>query len=325
MQPMARPRDYAAEARLLDRRGKLETAMAARPSDYLKNLLAEVDSALSRVADGTFGLCEFCHDPIEADRLTSDPLTRFCIDHLTGHERRALEEDLAMSARIQGALLPSNHTRCGEWEVSYHYQPAGVVSGDYCDVITTGDALFFLIGDVSGKGVAASILMAHLHAMFRSLIAVGVPLASMLGQANRLFCESTMPNSFATLVCGCATAAGQLEIGNAGHCRPLLQGGGAAQPLESGGLPLGLFCDSRYQTEALQLGPGDQIVLYTDGLSEARNSVDDEYGVGRIGRVAQSASGASAAVTALARDLAAFRSGALQSDDVTIMAVRREG
>ena len=324
MQPMARPRDYAAEARLLDRRTKLETALASRPSDYLKDLLAEVDSALSRVADGTFGICEFCHEPIEADRLTSDPLTRFCIDHLTGNERRALEQDLTMSARIQAALLPPKHVRCGDWEVSYHYQPAGVMSGDHCDVIATGDSLYFLIGDVSGKGVAASILMAHLHAMFRSLIAVGVPLGRMLVQANRLFCESTMPNSFATLVCGQATGAGKIEIANAGHCLPLLQRGELMQSLRPGGLPLGLFCDSEYQTEALELAPGDQIVLYTDGLSEARNAVDQEYGAGRVATVVQSSSGAAGSVSALARDLAVFRGTTPQSDDVTIMVIRRE-
>jgi sigma-B regulation protein RsbU (phosphoserine phosphatase) len=88
-----------------------------------------------------------------------------------------------------------------------------VVSGDYCDVVDAGEeGLYFMVGDVSGKGVAASMLMAHLHAMFRSLISVGMPLKSMLAHASRVFSGSTLPTQYATLVCGRALPDGRVEI-----------------------------------------------------------------------------------------------------------------
>src|SRR6185369_2759205 len=112
---------------------------------------------------GTYGYCEVCKDPIEADRLLADPILRFCIDHLTPAQQHDLQEDLKLAARIQKGLLPQAISFDG-WEVCYHYEPAGVVSGDYCDLIPSqsGD-LYFVVGDVSGKGVPASMLMAHLH------------------------------------------------------------------------------------------------------------------------------------------------------------------
>lgn len=319
-----RPGEIAIRGQLLARREKLQAALAGRETEgYFAELMNEVDAALARLADGNFGLCETCHDPIEPDRLASDPLTRFCLDHLTGRERSALEQDLAMSARIQAALLPRADLSFAGWEVAYHYQPASVVSGDYCDVIPGAGELLFLLGDVSGKGVAASILMAHLHAMFRSLITVGLPLGQMLTQANRLFCESTMPNSFATLVCGRATAGGEVEIANAGHCPPLVKRPASVQNIGAGGLPLGLFCEGQYQTETIGVDPGDRLVLYTDGLSEARNASDAEYGTGRIKSLLATTAAARSSADVLIRDWTAFRGPVPQHDDVTLMVIRR--
>lgn len=325
-QSATRPDDRVIRTQLLQRREKLQIATAGRePSGYLSGLIDEVDAALARLAEGTFGICETCHDPIETDRLVSDPLLRFCLDHLTTDERASLEEDLTLSARIQSALLPPDGLVCAGWEVTYRYQPAGVVSGDYCDAIPGVNELFFLIGDVSGKGVAASLLTAHLHAMFRSLITVGLPLERLFAQANRLFSESTMPNSFATLVCGRAGAGGEVEIANAGHCPPLVKRRGSAQIVEAGGLPLGLFRDGHYRTETLHLDPGDRLALYTDGLPETRNATDVEYGASRLSNLLEAQGPAGNTADVLLRDLASFRGAAPQQDDLTIMIVQRNG
>src|SRR6267142_5819422 len=161
---------------LIERREKLQTAASAfhRPAE-LTRLLEEVDAALHRMDIGVYGLCEVCHDPVETERLLADPLTRFCLGDLTPHEQRALEDDLQLAAEIQTGLLPKHDKKVDGWEVAYYYRPAGVVSGDYCDFID-GDnqSLHFVLGDVSGKGVAASMLMAHLHAMFRTLISINL-------------------------------------------------------------------------------------------------------------------------------------------------------
>ena len=100
-------------------------------------------------------------------------------------------------------------------------QPVGAVGGDYCELIVLDDgkSFFFAVGDVAGKGVAASLLMTHLSAIFRSLLSLDLSLADVVSRANRLFCESTAPAHYATLVCGRATANG-VELCNAGHCRP---------------------------------------------------------------------------------------------------------
>src|SRR5882757_2864887 len=189
---------------LLDRRHKLEHAVRYHDvPDGLQSLLAEVDSALERIDDGCYGICESCHDTIECDRLIADPLVRFCLDHLTSKEKSALEQDLQLAKRVQTGLLPKHNFEGHGWQICYHYEPAGLVSGDYCDVIDAGEnGVYFMVGDVSGKGVAASMLMAHLHAMFRSLIAVEMSLKCMLEHASRVFAGSTLPNQYATLVCG---------------------------------------------------------------------------------------------------------------------------
>src|SRR4029077_11738464 len=209
----------------------------------LSELLKAVDTALSRLDQGTFGLCESCHSSIEAERLLADPLVRFCLDHLTNAEQRALESDLSLAARIQRALLPKLSLAPTGWGVRYHYQPAGMVSGDYCDLLETDAGLLFMLGVVSGKGVAAAMLMSHLHATFRSLAEAGLPLDRMVEDANRIFCESTLAGQFATLVVGRAAHEGSVEFVSAGHLPLLHVHVDGATPRDSTGVPLGMFCN----------------------------------------------------------------------------------
>jgi sigma-B regulation protein RsbU (phosphoserine phosphatase) len=276
---------------------------------------------------GTYGLCETCHDPIEADRLRADPLIRFCLDHLTPGEQRALEQDLDLASRIQSKLLPSHDLQAAGWEAHYHYEPAGLVSGDYCDIVVRegSPGIVFLAGDVSGKGVASSLLMSHLHATFRTLVSVGLPITDMMERANRLFCQSTLSAHYATLVCGLLSENGDVELCNAGHCPPLLLRRGHIFPLEPDGVPLGLFCGSRYKSRSIRLNPGDSVFLYTDGLTEATTRNSAEYGADRLSKTLGRCDGLgpqSVAECVLA-DLETFRAGARRTDDLTVMVIRR--
>lgn len=316
---------------LEERRQRLEAALQASPQEaQFSRLLQEVDAALARVEGGSYGLCEVCHDSIEQDRLMADPLVRFCLDHLTEQEQRALEQDLQLAARIQQGLLPEKSLRTLGWEIHYHYEPAGPVSGDYCDVVQpdgdTGD-LYFLFGDVSGKGVSAAILMSHLHATFRSLVAADFSVGQLVERANRVFRESTLSPYFATLVAGRASASGELEICNAGHCPPLVLTDGHVTPVDPTGLPVGAFYSTSFSSRKLKLGKGDTMVLYTDGLTEARNASGAEYGSERISRVlAGSRQLAPEALTAAClADLAVHLGDAPKVDDLTLMVVRRAG
>ena len=237
---------------------------------------------------GSYGLCEECHEPIEKDRLAADPLVRLCLDHLTAPQQRLLEQDLELASSIQSALLPKSSVAHGGWRVAFHYQPVGVVSGDYCDLIPAADgSVYFLLGDVSGKGVAASMLMAHLNATMRVLTSLNLHLVEMVERASRLFCESTLSSHFATLVCGRADKNGKVEICNAGHLPPLLGKGSNVSAIDATGLPLGLFCSEEFSIRKLQLEKDDLLLLYTDGLSEAENSRGEEFGVQRLIEIVQ--------------------------------------
>jgi phosphoserine phosphatase RsbU/P len=310
---------------LEDRKHRLEAAIALAPQNGgLAGLLHEVDSALERMAKGNYGLCEECHEPVEPDRLLADPLVCYCLDHLTQSQRTALERDLELASAVQRKLLPPAGLRAGGWESSYHYAPVGPVSGDYCDLIPSDGQLFFVLGDVSGKGVAASMLMTQLHALFRSLTGIALSLSQIVTQANRLFCESALAGQYATLVCGQAKPTGEVEIHNAGHWPAIVAGQGGVLRIESTGLPLGMFQEAEFSPTRLQLETGDTLFLYTDGLSEARRA-DDEYGIDRVvGMVRQQASRPPAElIAACLEDLHAFADSGPLVDDLTLLAIRR--
>jgi len=311
---------------LEDRKRRLQEAIALAPANAsLSGLLREVDSALMRMDKGSYGLCEECHDSVEQDRLLADPLVRYCLDHLTQLERDALQRDLDLAAQVQRRMLPEAGLRAGGWETSYHYAPVGPVSGDYCDLIPFDGELFFVLGDVSGKGVAASMLMTQLHALFRSLTSMSLPLGQMVSQANRVFCESVLAGQYATLVCGRARPNGEVEIHNAGHWPVIVAGRGGVLRIESTGLPLGLFCAGEFSGTRVQLEESDTLFLYTDGLSEASNGGGEDYGVDRVARLVRQQSTKSPAemIAASLNDLRAFEGGSPRLDDMTLLAIRR--
>jgi len=318
------------QTQLEERRRRLETAMSSGAANgAISALLNEVDAALERMRDGSYGICEECHDPVEQERLLADPLVRVCIDHLNEPQRRALERDLELASSVQRALLPPHDVRADGWEIHYCYEPAGVVSGDYCDVIPSrGDeadasAVFLALGDVSGKGVAASLMMTQLHAMFRSLASSGMPLSELLERVNRLFCESTTAGQYATLVCARASAAGVVELSSAGHLPVFLLRNGEVQSLEANSMPLGMFCDGNYPTEKMRLESGESLVFYTDGLSESRDGANREYGFSRLGEFlgGRHALAPDALTAACLDEIKGFAS--MQHDDRTMLVLRR--
>lgn len=325
--PAPAPAEDALRKDLSRQQQRLRSALDTREDARLEHLLAEVDHALARIDKGSYGICDTCHDPIEKTTLAADPLICYCIDHLSEAERRHLESDLELAARVQSRLLPEPSLREGGWEVAYRYEPMGPVGGDYCDLIRApGDGFFFFLGDVSGKGVAASLLAAQLHGLFRTLVALDLPLDAMVERANRIFCESVLAGHFATLICGHASTSGALDFINAGHPPPLLLSEGRATALESGGHPLGMFCDGGYRAERIRFSPRQSLLLYTDGLSEAAAPSSEEYGSARAARVASGPhTDAEALIAACLADVAAFRGSARRTDDLTVMALHRTG
>ena len=312
---------------LAERREKLRAAVGLtgeRPE--LAQLLRDVDSALTRLEIGTYGRCDICQDPIETDRLLADPLVRLCLDHLSPEEQRSLEMDLDLAARTQRGLLPAPELRIDGWEIGYHYQPARIVSGDYCDVIPSADGgFYFMLGDVSGKGVAASMLMAHLHAMFRTLVSLELPLTTIMERASRAFCESTLPTHYATLVAGRARVSGDIEVCNAGHLPIIISTAASPTLISSNALPIGMFCNEQFKLHRLQLARRETMVLVTDGITEAENPTGDDFGIERFAGVVHRhrALTVRELIVASLREVDAFAGLMRQADDVTMLAIRR--
>lgn len=311
---------------LVERKARLHNTIKTLPdSGNLFKLLKEVDYALERIGNGTYGLCEVCKDPIEPERLLADPLTTLCLDHLNTAQRRALELDLEYAGKIQQVLLPKKEIKTCQWDFAFHYQPAGTVSGDFCDVIEGSDnSLTFIIGDVSGKGVSASLMMTHLHALLHSLLSFNLPINEILQRANRLFSESTLSTNYATMVFGRAFDDGTINISVAGHNPPLICKGGEVISIGATGFPIGMFADAEYDVETFHLESGDGILLYTDGLTEAAVN-EIEFGEARVkdhfyslGKV-----DSKKIINSLLSEHTKFLNNASVQDDITIAVLKK--
>lgn len=309
---------------LVIRRQKLETAAARGQTANLLQLLEKVDRALERVDHGSYGVCEVCAGTVEPERLFADPLTQICLDCLNPAEQRALEQDLLLAAQIQAGLLPKRDFCASGWKVAYHYEPAGQVSGDYCDLVQQGSDLYFMIGDVSGKGVAAAMLMANLHALFRVLIPTGLPLEQLVERANRLFCESTLPTQYATLVVGRADAFGNVEICNGGHPAPFHLGAKSITALHAATVPVGLFCDQKFSASTFRASPGDSLVIYTDGISEAEGPDGSQFGAASLEKMLAGCREMQSheLVDKCLKEVLRFRAGSPKLDDQALMVLK---
>jgi len=318
---------------LAERRSRLESTIADldRPQDLLR-LLAEVDSALSRLDGGALGKCAVCEGEVEESDLAANPMATYCLCKLTPERQRALERDLDLAWQVQSALLPVLGLSAAGWQTHYRYLPNGAVSGDYCDLVVADDdaGLYFMLGDVSGKGVAASLLMAHLNAALRGFARSGLSPQKAIEEANRLLGGSTLATHYATLVCGRATSQGEVELVNAGHCSPMIvRSSGSVEVLETSGLPLGLAvavgAADDYPTERATLNAGDTLFLYTDGLTEAANPRDDDYGKERLAKVLSTGARQSPRnlIARCLGDLTSFLAGESLNDDLTVMALAR--
>lgn len=318
-------------AGLLDRRRRLAGAISqVGGREDLVRLLREVDAALERADSPASGLCEMCGEPVEDEVLDAHPGTTYCLCDLSPTQIDALQHDLRRAWRLQAALLPPQDVSAAGWTVHHRYLPAGPLSGDYCDVqvpdAAEGPAYFF-VGDVSGKGVAASLLMAHLNALLRSRIGAGSALPELVSDLNVQLNRTVSATHFATLVAARAGADGTVEICNAGHCPPLVVRPTGVERLDAAAFPLGITGESEYQVQRTRLSPGDSLVMYSDGLTDAMNASRAHYGLEALQRslLAHRSRSSAHLAQACLDDLAGFAAGAPAFDDVTLMIARRNG
>ena len=195
----------------------------------------------------------------------------------------AFASELELARQVQTSLLPRKSCCLGTWMFAFSYEPAAAVGGDYVDLIPleSGD-FYFALGDVSGKGIAASMLMSHLHATLRALVSAGMGLEEIVRQSSLHFCQSSIPAQFATLVLGRADQAGNVQLVNAGHTPVLLRHGKEVEIVEATSVPLGLFCQTDFKVVELQVQRRGSLLVYSDGITESRDAAGNDYGLDRL-------------------------------------------
>jgi len=234
-------------------------------------------------------------------------------------ERRELSEAL----KIQQRLLPQQVPQIDGWELAVSWQPASGVGGDCFDMIRLGDTrLAISIADVVGKGIPAALLMSNLQAAVRAFASEAVEPQALCHQVNRILCGNIAEGRFISFFYSVLDApTGVMTYTNAGHYLPMLvRADGTVERLGAGGPVLGVLSDAEYEQAHVGIGPGDRLVMFTDGLTEARSAADEEFGEERLldAAVAHRACSAPALQARLADSVATFTGGRLQ-DDATLI------
>jgi phosphoserine phosphatase RsbU/P len=243
-------------------------------------------------------------------------------------ERRAAY-DVAIAKEVQSRLLPQRLPPLKTLSYAGICIPARGVGGDYYDYLDFGSGrLGLVVGDVAGKGIAAALLMANLQANLRSQYAVALDdLERLLKSVNRLFHETTSDTSYATLFFAeYRDDTGRLRYANCGHLPPLLHHrDGTIDRLDSTCTVIGIFDDWKFAMEDVHLEPGDSLILYTDGVTEAESDEGEEFGEERLAALLRKHAGlpAPALLQAIVDAVQKF-SGREQEDDITLVVARKE-
>jgi phosphoserine phosphatase RsbU/P len=236
-----------------------------------------------------------------------------------------LQTQLELAQQVQLRLLPERRCCLSDWEVAFSYESAGFVSGDYVDLIPAGaHAFYFALGDVSGKGVAASMLMSHLHATLRTLLPSNRTIEEVVTTASSTFCQSALPAQFATLVLGKADRRGNVELVNAGHNPVLLVEGAKVEVIAAASLPLGMFCSTEFASVKRRVSPESTLFLYSDGITESTDEAGNEFDQNRLAETLLQSGDLlpSAVVETIQRTIVRYTDGAEPSDDRTMLALR---
>ncbi|HVT03825.1 MAG TPA: SpoIIE family protein phosphatase [Thermoanaerobaculia bacterium] len=243
-------------------------------------------------------------------------------------EKKKIEKELELASEIQNRLLPSTMPQLPALDVFARTRPARHVGGDYYDAIALGNGeTMFCVADVSGKGIAASLLMSNFQASLRALASTGRPLAEVVARMNDLMHASTASNKYVTAIFVRVDPYSRVcTLVNAGHNDGLIaRADGTVDRIKASGTPVGLMPARSYTEIRSELAPGDVIALYSDGVTEANDPEENEFGDERLISLLQSGMGQSAEelVGRVFVQVDGFASTAPQYDDITMMIIRR--
>ena len=249
-------------------------------------------------------------------------------------DRVVMKRDLEIAKDIQVWLLPGAPLQIPGYQIAYATRPANTVAGDYYDVILrpgqklSEDRILFVVADVAGKSIPAAMLMATFQASLRTLSTSGIGLAELVAGVNRYACSNSMGGvRFTTAFFAELDAAtGEVAYVNAGHNVPILRRkSGAVERLEAGGIPIGIFAESPYQVGSTRLESGDWLVIFTDGVVEAVNAKDEEFGEPELIRLVdrESRSAPAELLRSLLADLDRHVGNTPQHDDITCLLLKK--
>ena len=243
----------------------------------------------------------------------------------TTAEKAVFEREMSTAALIQMHMIPNQfppYPERSDIDIYGMMEPAKSVGGDLFDFLIRDNRLFFCIGDVSGKGVPAALVMAVTRSLFHSISMSEERPERIVWRLNRAISDGNTYNMFVTLFIGILDlATGHMDYCNAGHETPLLAG----QPLPiKRNKPVGALSDWQFEGQETDLQPGDTLFLYTDGLSEARNEAHKMFGRGNVAQLVaqQTYDTARQLVELMAREVHSYAAGAEQSDDITMLAIK---
>ncbi|HSB09597.1 MAG TPA: SpoIIE family protein phosphatase [Blastocatellia bacterium] len=244
-------------------------------------------------------------------------------------EKRRMEEELKVASEIQMRLQPFAPPKLDGWDMTGVSFPCREIGGDYYDFIyrKRDKRLLVAVGDVSGKGTGAAILMSSLHAAVRAQSQARSTISELMGEINQYIFENSPPNKFLTLFYGeLDPETGTLVYSNGGHNAPMLvRHSGEVERLDKGGLPIGMMQGVAYQEATVAFEPGDVLVIYSDGITESINERDEEFDEERLVEVVRNNLGRSASGIRDRIDeaLSRFVGTTAPVDDMTLMIIKR--
>lgn len=243
-------------------------------------------------------------------------------------ERAVHEHELKIAADVQRALLPQSRYGTAVCQVAATSLPCRAIGGDFFDYFTMADGgVAVVLGDVAGKGPPAALLAAVLQGIFTANADGDTTPATTITRANKALVRRAVQARFATVVYAVLSAEGRLTYCNAGHNAPFLVGRSGIRRLETGGVVVGAFEHASFEEETVWLEPGDVLVVFSDGVSEARNLVDEEFGEPRVRSCVNANRNLepSSLVDCFLAAVKEFTAGATQGDDLTVLALRYRG
>lgn len=245
-------------------------------------------------------------------------------------EKERLEQEMKLAREIQEKLQPSDVPAIKGADVAYVALPSRLVAGDYLDIIPLpGERTLLAVGDVTGKGMPASLLMSNVQACLHVLLPMDMNLKEATGHINRVICGNTSFDKFITFFHGIfESETGNFEYVNAGHNPPMVvHADGSSEELEIGGLLLGVMAGAPYESGTLKLVTGDVVAIFTDGVTEAMSVEEEEYGEPRLLEILEANRNKNAAgiLDAVLEDIKVFTAGVdILSDDLTMIVAKIE-